>query len=247
MGNEYRIELLSDYPEYIPQVAKLVAYSFRGPNTTDPIAYAERRTDEDKKAVLKEWEVWHITRLNLLKKRKQLHLSLIVFDCKTNKLVTVALCNDAKNAKMEMSDTEFDALKIKMPVFGRSLEGPFIHKLGADGYNKFWLKNKIDINDKKQTEALNTYFHVFMRAIAREYAGRGVVSRMYPIILEFARKNGFKYVVHETSNPRTQHICRKHGNAITYHEAKISENFDDWNHSGLIGKDDALMFQVIHL
>ena len=243
-GNKYCVDLMSNHRDLINDVISMIVDSFTKENTNDPqlywIAYGSGKV-EDRIEFSRQFRLYIKLWIEKLIKFNSLHLSLIAFEMKTKKLVTIALNNDFFNQNMSLTENDLKPYMKQLSI-NTKVEN-FIYKTTNNG-----IKNALESLNEKACK--NTFFRVSYRAIDSKYSGRGIVKSMYPLLLKFAKECGYKYVVHETTNPITQHICSKYGNARTFYQCKYSDYFEmneTWVKLGKIDPDQSCMFQLVCL
>eukprot|EP01083_Nonionella_stella_P050492 134300_1 len=237
-GVEFRMERLSDHLDLFDEACDVITSAFVTGPTAEPLTKCAGGSCE-------EFRFFAHQVLNRMKDNNNLHTVFLLFENKTNELVSVNVCDDLFDPSNDLDDDDIKEIQQNAPSFIAIFE--FLDQLTENGVKKLETEFKSDDNTATLRE-IGRVFHVFMRGMKKEYLGRGLTTAMYRSVLTYAKNKGFRYCCHETTSAITQHINKKYANAKEYNSAKYSDHFENYNYDSLgVDKDQVAMFQVVDL
>eukprot|EP01084_Bolivina_argentea_P025585 47581_1 len=233
-GNTYKMETLADRLDLFDETVNLITNTF---DVAEPLV---------KCADVSRDEIYFYMHklLSKMKNNNMLDMIFIFSNNKNNEMAFAIVCSDLFEDNIDLNENEWKQLQSKGGNMIKVLQ--FVELLAINGIKELEKKLGYEYGNIIKRSEKGHFFHVGKGVAKQKYAGKGATPLMYKYILEFAKNAGYKYLCQEATNPISQHIAKKYGNAKTYYEMKFSDHFEHYSRTS-ITKEQTAMFQVIHL
>lgn len=230
---EYKVDTLQNYPNLIEDVSFVVSDAFASEQSNDPLSkYVPNMTE-----YRDEYGFYVEKLLKKMKMHDKLHLSTIAINDKSE-VVSAIICNDIYDTDTHLTEEEFPRLLYPNMKITMTFDD-FISK---NGIQRFFDKNE---NARQSKGTKNIFLHSYLVATKTDYFGRGIISSMFPLMINNGRENQFDYLFQMSTNPFTYHMFNKYcPDAQTYFDIKFRDYF---GFEPIMATHDKTLFQAANI